>query len=145
MEFPDTGKQCSSKICQRLDFLPFHCQHCNLVFCKEHFQPSAHECAQFKDNVAENLKKSVGYVCSDDSCRESSPVEMLCVKCEKHFCLGHRHHGCLDPEEEERTKDLDKWNKPKEDFEEAKKVVDQEIQRKMKKTKDSAMANKVRA
>lgn len=21
---------------------------------------------------------------------------MLCIKCNKHFCLAHRHHGCLD-------------------------------------------------
>lgn len=29
-------------------------------------------------------------------CNDTSYVEMLCKGCTKHYCVCHRHHGCLD-------------------------------------------------
>ncbi|ORY87171.1 hypothetical protein LY90DRAFT_498412 [Neocallimastix californiae] len=44
MEFPDLGKQCHLKECKQLDFLPFTCEYCKHVFCKEHWKPESHRC-----------------------------------------------------------------------------------------------------
>lgn len=143
MEFPTTGTRCSWKECKQLDFLPFLCDHCKLEFCKEHFHAISHSCTQFVDNVTTNTDKLTSYNCSQNSCNQTSVVEMPCVVCKKHFCLAHRYHGCLELSEEEKSQEMKKWNKPKEDFAEAKAVVDQTIKEKLKKSKNSAMAIKV--
>lgn len=45
MEFPILGEHCSYPSCKRLDFLPLYCDHCRLIFCKEHAYPSElHQC-----------------------------------------------------------------------------------------------------
>jgi len=50
--FTDIGAACSLAYCHQNDFLPFTCDCCNKVFCKEHFQYQDHECplAQNKDH-----------------------------------------------------------------------------------------------
>lgn len=141
MEFPETGEECAEKLCKQLDFLPFTCPRCSLIFCKQHLQPDSHHCAKYHDNYVVEKTKTKTHKC--DLCETRTPCEMPCVKCKKHFCLAHRHHGCLDPTEEERTKDLDKYLKPKRDFVEAKKVVEQEVMKNLNKSKNTAMANKV--
>lgn len=143
MEFPATGNRCSWKECKQLDFLPIPCDHCKLEFCKEHFHIMSHSCSQFVDNVATNLEKLTSYCCSDISCIQTSVIQMPCVVCKKHFCLAHRYHGCLELSEEEKLQEKKKWDKPKEDFANAKAAVDQTIKEKLKKSKNSAMAIKV--
>ncbi len=49
MEFPDLGAHCTLATCKRLDFLPVKCSGCSLVFCGEHFSPSAHSCTTSSD------------------------------------------------------------------------------------------------
>ncbi|KAK6456251.1 uncharacterized protein RJT20DRAFT_5644 [Scheffersomyces xylosifermentans] len=39
----DIGKNCSK--CSELDFLPFHCEFCNLTFCSKHRTLESHDCA----------------------------------------------------------------------------------------------------
>ncbi|KAF6083571.1 zinc finger AN1-type containing 2A [Phyllostomus discolor] len=52
MEFPDLGKHCSEKMCNRLDFLPLKCDACEQEFCKDHFARAAHKCpSAFKKDV----------------------------------------------------------------------------------------------
>ncbi|RWS10541.1 AN1-type zinc finger protein 2A-like protein [Dinothrombium tinctorium] len=53
MEFPNLGEQCSVSSCKQLDFLPFKCDACRNVFCKQHFLYAAHSCkeAALKDNL----------------------------------------------------------------------------------------------
>lgn len=143
MEFPDVGVCCSIALCKRLDFLPFTCSHCQLIFCKEHFGVAAHACGKFSENIASSTKPVSYYCCSDISCDNSSPVEMPCIKCKKHFCISHRHHGCLDIGDEEKSKELEKWNKPKQEFSQAKETVDKQINNSLRKAKNSAVANKV--
>lgn len=140
MEFPETGKRCSMKGCQLLDFLPFVCQHCEATFCKEHFHVISHECL-VKQNSLPNLEKPLNFPCSKESCKEISLIQMLCVKCKQHFCLTHRHHECLELSEKEKK--LKKWQIPKKQFAEAKAIVDQQITDSLKKSKNIAMANKV--
>lgn len=143
MEFPDTGERCSIKDCKQLNFLPFVCYHCHDTFCKDHFHITSHKCSSFHDNIVCTKTKSSNYVCSDESCKETSPIEMRCIKCKKHFCLQHRYHGCLEYTNKEKTTKLKKWQIPKKQFAEAKAIVDQEISDSLKKSKNTAMANKV--
>ncbi|XP_029045972.2 AN1-type zinc finger protein 1-like [Osmia bicornis bicornis] len=144
MEFPGIGERCSIKDCKQLNFLPFQCDHCHDVFCKEHFHVGAHSCSNFHENIVHNKVKVSSYICSNESCKETSPIEMQCVKCKQHYCLQHRYHGCIEYTNEEKTTKLKKWQIPKKQFAEAKAVVDQEISNSLKKSKNVAMANKVR-
>jgi len=142
MEFPETGKHCSIKNCKLLDFLPFVCEHCRAIFCKEHFHMISHECLKTKSTTS-NQERSMNFLCSKESCKEISLIEMLCIKCKQHFCIEHRHHGCLELSETGKTEKLKKWQIPKKQFAEAKAIVDQQIADNLKKSKNTAMANKV--
>ncbi|XP_017889546.1 AN1-type zinc finger protein 1-like [Ceratina calcarata] len=144
MEFPNLGERCSIEDCKQLNFLPFECNHCHELFCKEHFHISSHKCLSFNEKITYTKVKAPNYTCSDESCKETSPIEMQCIKCKKHFCLQHRFHGCLEYTNEEKTTKLKKWQIPKKQFAEAKAIVDQEISDTLKKSKNTAMANKVR-
>ncbi|XP_033322204.2 AN1-type zinc finger protein 1 [Megalopta genalis] len=144
MDFPNLGERCSVDECKRLNFLPFTCNHCRVIFCMQHFQAHSLKCESFRDNVTDTKTKSLSYICTDESCKETSPIEMNCIKCKKHFCLKHRYHGCLEYSNEEKTMKLKKWQIPKKQFAEAKAIVDQEITVSLKKSKNIAMANKVR-
>ena len=143
MEFPDIGESCSIEDCKQLNFLPFICDHCRDTFCKDHFHVASHKCKNFHENKRAKAKM-VNYSCSEESCKETSPTEMQCVKCEKHYCLKHRYHGCQEPIDGKLTKKLKKWQISKKQFAEAKAVVDKEILDSLKKSKNTAMANKVR-
>ncbi|XP_050449190.1 AN1-type zinc finger protein 1-like [Cataglyphis hispanica] len=142
MEFPENGKHCSVKDCKLLDFLPFVCEHCQATFCKEHFHMVSHECLN-TENAKLPIGKSINFQCSKESCKETSLIEMPCIKCKQHFCLTHRHHGCLELSETEKTQKLKKWQIPKKQFAEAKAKVDQQIADSLRKSKNTAMANKV--
>jgi len=142
MEFPETGKHCSINNCKLLDFLPFICEHCQATFCKEHFHMMSHECLKTKSTIS-NQEKSMNFLCSKESCKETSLIEMLCTKCKQHYCVEHRHHGCSELNETGKTEKLKKWQIPKKQFAEAKAIVDQQIADSLKKSKNTAMANKV--
>jgi predicted nucleic acid binding AN1-type Zn finger protein len=44
MEFPELGKHCAFPTCSRLDFLPFECDACHQIFCKDHGPYEKHAC-----------------------------------------------------------------------------------------------------
>jgi len=46
MELPHIGKHCSIKSCNLLDFLPFNCDICKKVFCKDHYEYEKHDCKE---------------------------------------------------------------------------------------------------
>lgn len=54
---------------------------------------------------------------------------MLCPKCSIHYCLVHRHHGCLDelPSKEAKKAVREAAKKSKEQFEIVKKEVDKKV------------------
>ncbi|XVF75792.1 hypothetical protein PTKIN_Ptkin13bG0215400 [Pterospermum kingtungense] len=43
-EFPDLGKHCSVEDCKQIDFLPFTCDRCHLVYCLDHRSYVKHQC-----------------------------------------------------------------------------------------------------
>merc|ERR1711879_534831 len=57
MELPHIGTHCQLKSCNRLDYLPFKCNHCSLNFCESHWKPDQHECSKFvKENTTSTEK-----------------------------------------------------------------------------------------
>lgn len=42
------GKHCSLSDCKRLDFLPYKCGPCGMIFCQEHYGVNFHNCPSFK-------------------------------------------------------------------------------------------------
>lgn len=144
MEFPEVGKRCAVEDCEQLDFLPIPCDHCQLLFCKEHYHTASHKCRNLVKNVVTTTSSGRYYVCSEESCKDASPIEMPCIKCRKHFCLTHRYHGCLEISNDEKARKLKKWQIPKQQFAEAKAAADQEVSDNLKRSKNTAMANKVR-
>lgn len=125
MEYPNLGEHCSSPSCKTLDFLPFTCAYCNLIFCKEHFNQSLHNCKSLGRGTSNNVDIK-SFACSHVDCNQISPLEMLCPKCQKHFCLLHRYHNCFDVVEDiEEKKRL--WNTPREQFAASVKAVDKMV------------------
>ncbi|XP_066581218.1 AN1-type zinc finger protein 1-like [Prorops nasuta] len=143
MEFPQTGENCSITDCKQLDFLPFLCEYCQNIFCKVHFNAECHNCKNITTNDSTSQGEKIIYECFEESCKEKSIIEMLCIKCKRHFCLVHRYHGCLEMSEGDKSKKLKKWQIPKKQFAEAKAAVDQEVTMNLKKSKNNTMANKV--
>ena len=103
----DIGQHCSYAACQQLDFLPFTCDKCLKVFCKEHRSLDSHSCTEC--NVL--VKPSGGgtasagplsYECSLPACTNRELLDIVCDACKKRFCLHHRHAGdhmcdCIRP------------------------------------------------
>lgn len=148
MEFPSIGKQCFVGDCKQLDFLPVICELCKDVFCKDHYLSDLHKCSKNEDKVRQchialTKNKTVSYVCTAESCSATFPMEMQCPKCKKHYCVQHRYHGCLEITNDERKVKLKKWQIVGKQFAEAKAAVDQEVSYNLKKSKNTAMANKV--
>lgn len=122
MEFPDLGTNCSWPPCKALDFLPFTCTYCKLVFCKDHYHFGKHECKSADCEVNDGGEVKI-FTCSSDNCKITSPVEMICPKCNNHFCLEHRYHSCFNVSEKELEEKRQIWNAPKEQFAESIKEV----------------------
>ncbi|KAK0158514.1 hypothetical protein PV328_009510 [Microctonus aethiopoides] len=144
MEFPTIGLRCAVESCKQNDFLPTNCIYCSETFCKSHFHILSHNCTKINDNIVVEPGNSTEYfICSRELCSDHSPIEIPCPKCKKHYCLAHRHHGCLEPSEEEIMKKLTEWEKPKEVFAIAKNSVDSMITENLRKSKKVNVANKV--
>lgn len=63
------------------------------------------------------------YTCSGEACKERSAVEMKCAKCERHFCLTHRHHDSCYA----NLDDVLPWRLPKMQFAKAKEESDKKV------------------
>lgn len=122
MEFPDLGKQCTWPGCKALDFLPFTCSFCKYIFCKDHYNTNTHECKEVPDGANESGEIKL-FTCTYENCQRIAPVQMLCPKCSKHFCLDHRFHSCFNTSQEELDKRKAEYNAPKEQFKESIKEV----------------------
>lgn len=124
MEFPDLGQHCSLPSCKILDFLPFNCDACHQIFCKDHFEVGKHNCqaALLRDvrvpvcplcekpvpvgkgkNVDEEVSRHIDQNCQSDPAKEkrkaySNRCSMKgCKQKElmKILCTDCRHNYCL--------------------------------------------------
>ncbi|KAI8831199.1 hypothetical protein BJ741DRAFT_324876 [Chytriomyces cf. hyalinus JEL632] len=99
----EIGQNCNLEGCTCLDFLPFKCPYCLLVFCGEHRLD--HNCAKSVDRVISHDTATAGQsttpsekrACSFAECSAVEKITSLCPHCTHNFCLAHRHardHNC---------------------------------------------------
>jgi hypothetical protein len=105
-EVESLGQHCSLSECNRLDFLPVKCDHCLLLFCKDHSSLTAHNCSKQNKESSDcekrtlTLKPTVFYRCSFGDCHLTSTkeiVEIICDYCKLNHCMKHRlpdDHQC---------------------------------------------------
>jgi len=113
------GKHCSVSDCQQLDFLPFTCDVCRHIFCREHHKYEAHGCTNTKDKRAivcplcntplgilpfqdpnivldDHINSGCtkqgppSYKCNTRGCKIRELVPFICKKCGVHYCVRHR-------------------------------------------------------
>ena len=101
MDLYEIGHICQYKYCGIRDFLPFFCERCNKYYCLKHKDYETHECngVQLNLKLKPKYKKKTSrkYVCNHSDCKEKNIVEILCMSCNKHYCLKHRYkeiHKC---------------------------------------------------
>lgn len=128
MELPQLGKQCAEPNCKQLDFLSLNCK-CGKVFCKEHFNIHVQTCVGSKQLTEDEVTKITDvFKCSQSDCNITSIVPLICEKCNKHFCIKHRHIvNCGNIDEEALATEKEKYAKPVRDFEKAKAAVDKQV------------------
>ncbi|XP_050296726.1 uncharacterized protein LOC126736432 [Anthonomus grandis grandis] len=148
MELPTLGKHCANDQCKQIDFLPLQCK-CGKVFCSEHLQTHRETCEKSRFLTDEELKKIENiFVCSKEGCRERSVVPLVCQRCKKHYCIQHRHlTECKDKTKEELDKERERYAEPVRQFNEAKAIVDKQIENSIaeakKKSKSKELASKL--
>ncbi|ESO90325.1 hypothetical protein LOTGIDRAFT_123476 [Lottia gigantea] len=110
-EFSEVGKHCSVSDCKQLDFLPFDCDRCGLVFCKLHKATDNHQCSQhLKVDSRPEYHGPKGISCFYSDCKNRELTPIPCIKCYNSYCLKHRHaqdHDCKVLQEETINKELD--------------------------------------
>ncbi|XP_066936847.1 AN1-type zinc finger protein 2B-like [Clytia hemisphaerica] len=131
MEFPKLGEHCALLSCKQLDFLPFNCDACSKIFCKDHVSYEKHQCGPglLKDrkvpvcplcnqpvslSATENPDRKVNEhiendcksdlakhrrsgKCNVKGCKKRELIPVKCDRCQRNFCLRHRHeadHDC---------------------------------------------------
>lgn len=94
MEFHTLGEHCQFENCNQIDFLPLQCK-CGKVLCREHFMEhclsSTCELAPKPEEAKLRTDDKI-FRCSEKSCKKGNFHEMLCTKCNKHYCIDHRFH-----------------------------------------------------
>lgn len=128
MEFPEVGRHCDHPNCRQLEFLPLRCK-CNKVFCSDHFKSHVEICELTISNVVSDLKEiRDSYECSFDGCKTTSIVPLICEKCQKHYCIKHRHINECEPVDPKLLAEAKKKVlAPIQQYNEAKATIDQEV------------------
>ncbi|XP_078396784.1 AN1-type zinc finger protein 1 isoform X3 [Cetorhinus maximus] len=93
----EVGQQCEVQHCRQLDFLPFVCDGCSGIYCLEHRSKDAHHCSGVCSRKPVKSEGTSSYKCTYKSCKTKELLPVICLHCEKNFCLGHRHqsdHNC---------------------------------------------------
>ncbi|CAB3227289.1 unnamed protein product [Arctia plantaginis] len=141
MEFPTLGEHCQFEACNQTDFLPLQCK-CGKVFCREHFN---HHCLSGDCELAPkpkevNLKNDDQiFRCSEKGCRKGNLHEMLCPKCNKHFCIEHRFHlSCPEIDDVTMSKKIEEFEAPRRQFREANKHLQEKVTENIRKALQSS-------
>jgi len=121
MDIPnDIGKHCTLASCNELDYLPIKCDRCANVYCKNHVFPDYHQCQSLPPGPlsssvpAESFQRCVLENCNNlsleafisDRSETASRLPALCSKCQRSFCISHRHpssHACSPDEPESQA------------------------------------------
>lgn len=98
-EFPDLGRHCALKSCNKLDYTPFRCSKCEKFYCGNH--RLSHGCIMDENVIeqptsqSETIKK---FLCSMTGCFNYEITKFDCSLCEKNYCMKHRiseEHCCV--------------------------------------------------
>ncbi len=89
----DIGSQCSLSSCSQVEFLPIKCR-CDLIFCKEHIIPDAHDCRLasttrvVSDSTLPKFQRCAAPKCSKPSLDAFSAQGSAaqCARCSQSFC-----------------------------------------------------------
>ncbi|XP_057652423.1 AN1-type zinc finger protein 1-like [Diorhabda carinulata] len=149
MEFPNIGKQCAHSQCKQLDYLPLVCK-CGEIFCSEHYNGHIQHCEVANPIIeakSNNQVESV-FICSHLDCKKRDIVPLICGRCQKHYCVEHRHLAvCNDKDEETLRTEKEKFSAPMRAFNEAKAIVDKQLDKNLyelkKNPKNRDIAKKV--
>lgn len=95
MELPNLGENCQEQSCKTLDFLPFKCDCCGKVFCKDHYGYSKHNCTKSQEK---NFQIPICPLCNN-------PVPFKRGELPDILMSAHIDRDCKsDPAEERRRK-----------------------------------------
>ena len=115
----DVGTHCHLSTCNQLDFLPFVCDGCSLIFCLQHREKSTHKCCSLDDTKTRDVKPEsasiVSYACSVEGCKVTELVSITCSLCELQLCLQHRipeDHKCTKLKAKKVGKDASRSQQP---------------------------------
>ncbi|KAL4713223.1 hypothetical protein ACJJTC_002969 [Scirpophaga incertulas] len=141
MEFPTLGEHCSEDGCNQTDFLPLQCK-CGIVFCRVHFlghcQSGKCELAPPPKEVKLKSDDQI-FKCSMKGCRKGNLHEMLCAKCNKHYCINHRFHpSCPEIDEETLAARIEQFEAPRRQFRNANKHLQEKITESIRKALQSS-------
>merc|ERR1719291_1197908 len=83
----EVGSHCSLSSCNTLDFLPVPCDHCRLLFCRDHFLASSHGCPEAPEPPAPRSDGAPPqrYPCSVKGCSKAELAPVHCPSCEVSF------------------------------------------------------------
>lgn len=94
MEFSNLGKHCSK--CKQQDYLPFECDYCNKILCKEHRSGSNHKCIH--EDTLKNIKKEKKPRCTNCKRKIRYSDRSSCSLCRYKYCKKHitfENHNCV--------------------------------------------------
>ncbi|XP_023954299.2 AN1-type zinc finger protein 1 [Bicyclus anynana] len=141
MEFPSLGEHCQNKDCNQTDFLPLQCK-CGIVFCRQHFLDHclSGECSLAPKPKEVNFENEDQiYRCSSKGCKKGNLHEMLCNKCNKHYCIEHRFHpSCPEIDDETMAAKVEQFEAPRRQFREANKFLQEKITENIRKALQSS-------
>ncbi|XP_072949572.1 AN1-type zinc finger protein 1-like [Epargyreus clarus] len=141
MEFPTLGEHCQYENCNQTDFLPLQCK-CGKVFCRVHFNDHclSGQCELAPKPREFELKNDDQiFRCSSNGCRKGNLHEMLCNKCNKHYCIEHRFHpSCPEIDDETMAAKIEQFEAPRRQFQEANKYLQEKITENIRKALQSS-------
>ncbi|CAN8266084.1 unnamed protein product [Cochlearia groenlandica] len=92
--FPDLGEHCQNPNCKLLDFLPFTCDACKLVFCLDHRSYKSHDCPK-----SDHGSRTVS-IC--ETCSVAIETTGLDLKGIKSLLERHETSGDCDPKKKKK-------------------------------------------
>ncbi|CAH0591554.1 unnamed protein product [Chrysodeixis includens] len=141
MEFPTLGEHCQYQDCNQIDFLPIQCK-CGQVFCRQHYNEHSlsGECKLAPEPKEVNLKHDDQiFRCSEKGCKKGDLPQMLCSKCNKHYCVEHRFHpSCPEIDDETMAAKIEQFEVPRRMYKEANKHLQEKITENIRKALQSS-------
>mmetsp|Transcript_35948 Transcript_35948/g.84186 ORF Transcript_35948/g.84186 Transcript_35948/m.84186 type:complete len:168 (+) Transcript_35948:76-579(+) len=95
-DFSDKGMHCSHPYCKQQDFLPFTCDLCHQILCKDHLRYDDHDCPH---KAEKDVRVEVCPIC--DTTITKIDGEDLSVTLERHagssacLCAAQKHQAAL--------------------------------------------------